>query len=86
MSALSPAVHAEALVAGTLCLMSCHARSPARHHAERIADNLALLADNPAVSPELRSLCRRLSGRWDAIALDAPAANASEAFPRAPVH
>jgi hypothetical protein len=58
----------EAVVAGTLCLMSCYANDPRRCHAERIAGNLALLADDPDVTAPMRTLCRRLSERWDALA------------------
>lgn len=71
MSALSMATHAEAIVAGTLCLMSCYARTPTPAQAERIANNLAMLGNNPAVSDEMRTLCRRLAERWDALALEA---------------
>lgn len=62
----------EAVVAGTLCLMSCYAGDPRPHHAERIAGNLARLADDPAVTAAMRTVCRRLAERWDAIAARAP--------------
>lgn len=72
MHALAPnddAVDAvEAVVAGTLCLMSCYANDPRRHHAERIAGNLARLAGAPGVTAPMRTVCRRLAERWDAIA------------------
>lgn len=58
----------EALVAGTLCLMSCYARSPRQCHANRIVQNLDALAHEAGVTPELRSLCRRLCDRWELIA------------------
>lgn len=64
------AERAEAIVAGTLCLMSCFARAPGRHHADRIAQNLALLAEGAGVTPELRTLCHRLGDRWEAIAYE----------------
>ncbi len=62
----------ESVVAGTLCLMSCYANDPRRCHAERIASNLALLAEDAAVSAPMRTLCRRMSERWDALATLAP--------------
>ena len=65
---LDCAERAEAIVAGTLCLMSCFAREPGRYHADRIAQNLALLAEDAGVTPELRTVCRRLGDRWEAIA------------------
>ena len=60
--------HAEAIVAGTLCLMSCFAHAPSRPQAERIACNLDSLANQRTLTPELRTLCRRLAERWDSIA------------------
>jgi hypothetical protein len=62
------AERAEAIVAGTLCLMSCFAAMPGRYHADRIAHNLGLLARDAGVTPEMRTLCRRLGERWEAIA------------------
>jgi hypothetical protein len=62
--------HAEAIVAGTLCLMSCFARTPSLYHARRIAANLGTLAHDAGVSAEMRTLCRRLAERWDAVALE----------------
>ncbi len=76
------AERAEAIVAGTLCLMSCFARAPGRHHADRIAHNLALLAEDAGVTPELRMLCRRLGDRWEAIAYELAVADAGD--PRQP--
>ena len=65
---LDPTQRVEALVAGTLCLMSCFAQSPQRQHADRIAENLDTISREACVTPELRSLCRRLGDRWEAIA------------------
>ena len=62
----------EAGVAGTLCPMSCYAGDPRPHHAERIAGNLARLADDPSVTAAMRTVCRRLAERWDAIAARGP--------------
>ena len=70
MPAIPAERRAEAVVAGTLCLMSCFAHTPSRPHAERIAENLDRLAADLALTPELRTLCRRLAQRWDAIASD----------------
>ena len=60
-----------ALVAGTLCLMSCFAQHPLAIYAERVAANLARLAAEPLLTPELRTVCRRLGERWDTIGQDA---------------
>jgi hypothetical protein len=62
---------AAAVVAGTLCLMSCFSQHPLPLYAQRVAGNLHRLAANPAMTPELRSVCRRLSCQWDGIADDA---------------
>ena len=63
-------IQPEAVVAGTLCLMSCFAQARSPRHAQRIATNLDLLARDAGVTAEMRTLCRRLAQRWDAIALD----------------
>ena len=60
-----------ALVAGTLCLMSCYAQHPLPLYAERVALNLARLAADPLLTPELRTVCRRLGERWEAIGEEA---------------
>jgi hypothetical protein len=62
---------AAAVVAGTLCLMSCFAQHPLALYAQRVAGNLGRLASDPAITPELRSVCRRLAEQWDGIADDA---------------
>ena len=61
----------DALIAGTLCLMSCYVAHPVALYAERVKENLGRLSDLPELSPELRLVCRRLSERWDAIVDDA---------------
>ncbi len=64
-------VRPDAMIAGTLCLMSCYAQHPVPVYAARIADNLACLADAGALTPELRSVCRRMASRWCAIEAEA---------------
>lgn len=61
----------EAVIAGTLCLMSCYVQHPVPLYADRVAANLALMARADTLSPELRTICRRLAERWDAIRADA---------------
>jgi len=60
-------VRPDAMIAGTLCLMSCYARHPAPAYAARIADNLARLAAAGTLSAEFRSVCRRMAERWCAL-------------------
>jgi hypothetical protein len=79
MTGISSPSHVEAIVAGTLCLMSVFANAPSRSQAERIADNLDNLAAERGITPELRTLCRRLAQRWDAIASGLRAGEAPEA-------
>ena len=61
----------EAVIAGTLCLMSCYVQHSMPLYAERVAANLAQMAQTVALSAELRTICRRLAERWDAIQADA---------------
>lgn len=63
--------HADAVVAGTLCLMSCFAQFPLVAYAARVAANLAQLAGDPHLTPELRTVCGRLAERWEVIVGDA---------------
>lgn len=58
---------AAAIVAGTLCLMSCYVQHPAACYADRIVGNLHRIARHGELSPELRTICRRLADRWDVI-------------------
>ncbi|MCC6194618.1 MAG: hypothetical protein IT518_09145 [Burkholderiales bacterium] len=78
----------EAVIAGTLSLMSCYVQHPAAVYAERVADNLARIAQLASLSPEMRTVCRRLAQRWQAIRDEAHArAAAGEAVSDArPLH
>jgi hypothetical protein len=62
---------ADAVIAGTLCLMSCYLQHPVPLYAERVARNLDRMANCAALTPELRTICRRLAERWDALQQDA---------------
>ena len=66
-STIPDAFRADAIIAGTLCLMSCYVQHPVPLYAERVAGNLNRMADCAALTPELRTICRRLSERWDAL-------------------
>jgi hypothetical protein len=70
-----PAIHdderPDAMIAGTLCLMSCYAQHPVPVYAARIADNLARLAAAGALTAEFRAVCRRMATRWHALEADA---------------
>ena len=57
----------DAVIAGTLCLMSCYVQHPVAMYADRIAANLNRMAQFPMLTPELRTICRRLAERWDGI-------------------
>ncbi|CAG0994801.1 hypothetical protein BURK1_02468 [Burkholderiales bacterium] len=57
----------DAIIAGTLSLMSCYAQHPAPAHAGRIADNLMRLSGSAALTAEFRAVCRRMAGRWLAL-------------------
>lgn len=73
-----PPAHA-AVIGGTLCLMSCFAQHAHPAYAARIASNLEQLAHSPAVSAELRTVCRRLAERWHVFHLDAELRGAGQA-------
>jgi hypothetical protein len=79
---------APAIVAGTLCLMSCFAQHPLALYARRINDNLERLGRDAELSPELRSVCRRLAEQWEGIAAHADERATSEGVPpdRRPLH
>jgi hypothetical protein len=79
---------AAAVVAGTLCLMSCFAQHPLALYAQRVAGNLQRLAADAAMTPELRSVCRRLADQWDGLADDATRTARSGRTPddRRPLH
>jgi hypothetical protein len=53
-----------ALLAGTLCLMSCYARQPRAEFGWKIVENLESLSREPGFSAELRTVCSRLAGQW----------------------
>ena len=61
----------EAVIAGTLCLMSCFVQHPIALYAARVSANLQLMAGAASLSPELRTICGRLAERWEAIQEDA---------------
>jgi hypothetical protein len=68
----------EALLAGTLCLMSCPGSADRELHARRIVANLERLAVHPEVSTNLRTVCRRLASQWEQrLDLDALARHAA---------
>jgi hypothetical protein len=70
IDALPPAAdepRADAVIAGTLCLMSCYVQHPVPLFAERVTDNLLRMAASASLTPELRTICRRLAERWDVI-------------------
>ena len=60
----------DAVIAGTLCLMSCYVQNPVPIYAERVAGNLETMARLADLSPELRTICRRLADRWEGILND----------------
>jgi hypothetical protein len=61
----------EALIAGTLCLMSCYAQHASPAYAARVADNLLRLAGAGALTPEFRTVCHRMAARWRGLEDDA---------------
>ena len=63
----------EAVIAGTLCLMSCYTQNPAAAYADRVAANLARMSAFTGISAELRTICARLARQWDAIRAEAHA-------------
>ena len=63
----------DAIIAGTLCLMSCYVQHPAPAYAGRVADNLLRLAAAPALSGEFRAVCRRMAERWTVLQREAQA-------------
>ena len=63
----------DAVIAGTLCLMSCYTQHPVAAYADKIAVSLARMTALAALSPELRTICARLARQWDAIRAQAHA-------------
>lgn len=47
--------------------MSCYVQHRLPLFAERISDNLRVLALNSGLTREMRTLCHRLADRWDKI-------------------
>ena len=63
-----PQASADLLIGATLALLSAYARTQQLGAAQKIARNLALLAQHPGVAPPLRSICDRLFADWFAAA------------------
>jgi hypothetical protein len=57
-------VPVEAVVAGTLCLMSCAMQTGSLVYVRKMVCNLNLLAGCPHVSDPMRRLCRNLACQW----------------------
>jgi len=70
-----------ALLAGTLCLMSCPNAECAPLFLRRIVCNLECLSEHPEVTGELRTVCRRLAQQWERRLV-----NAETGHGPAPVH
>lgn len=70
-----------ALLAGTLCLMSCPNAEGAPLFLRRIVCNLECLSEHPDVTGEMRSVCRRLALQWERRLVIAETGNGP-----APVH
>ena len=64
MSAPDVPASPDPLIAGTLALLSHYARTQHPGAAQKIARNLALLAQHPGVSPPLQTICERLFVDW----------------------
>ena len=58
----------EAVLAGTLCLMSCFTNHHCPQIAQKISHNLAVIAFQPSVSVEFKRLCNQLILHWDGLA------------------
>ena len=65
MSEPHDAADPDALVAGTLCLMSCPSSAEVPVFVRRIVANLEKLAAHPRVTLEMRTVCRRLAAQWE---------------------
>lgn len=59
---------AEALLAGTLALMTGHAQACCEAHRQRMAhkivENLAQLSEHPILTPQFRTALYNLRGHW----------------------
>lgn len=62
---------ADALLAGTLALMTGHAESACDRHkglmSKKIVSNLFFLAEHPALNPHFRLVVQRMHGHWARI-------------------
>jgi hypothetical protein len=56
----------QAVIAGTLCLLSCSLQSGTRLYLPKIVDNFNFLADCESLDHPLRTLCRRMASHWEA--------------------
>ena len=65
MSDLHDVAEPDALVAGTLCLMSCPSSAELPVFVRRIVANLEKLAAHPRVTLEMKTVCRRLAAQWE---------------------
>jgi hypothetical protein len=59
-----PPASPDPLIGSTLALLSTYARTQQLGAAQKIARNLALLAQHPGVSAPLQSVCNRLFEDW----------------------
>jgi hypothetical protein len=59
-----PPASPDPLIGSTLALLSTYARTQQLGAAQKIARNLALLAQHPGVSPPLQTVCSRLFADW----------------------
>lgn len=63
---------AEALLAGTLALMTGHAQSTCAHQqglmAAKIGANLWVLASHPVLSPNFQAVAERMRAHWTVLA------------------
>jgi hypothetical protein len=82
MSRAPDAHDCEALMAGTLCLMSCFADRPRPEFGRKVAENLRVLAGQPSCSPELRTILQRLAVRWDRLSQAPVDGEPADAKPR----
>ena len=59
---------ADALLAGTLALMTGHAESACDRHkglmSKKIVSNLFFLAEHPTLNPHFRRVVQRMHGHW----------------------
>lgn len=74
----------EAVVAGTMCLMSCAMQTGSMMYVRKIVDNLDLLSSCPNLSCEMRSVCRKLACHWQGALDDERSGRASTTMPQAP--